>query len=342
MRPEPHSLSVSQRHYLRAAIAPATRDAYNSARENYQAHCLAQGHADYDITSHRVAAWITELAERGQHAGNTIAAYLSAISTWWVERGAGDPKMQDASNPTQVAWVQRILTGIKNDRAQVDQNHRQARYVEPLLMSAVVGIKPHLKLYEDKDLTTFAAAALGVAALLRPNALLGNSRHPERGVLCDHLRFFTATASPMDRTALGVPDYFTLFVPIDKTDQLRKGNTRVIAAATAVQAVWALWKKRPAGQRLFVQPSGEPLSTQSLVKRIKKAFRESGYAHADKFAAKAFRRGGASTLTEAGVDGDAVAAAGNWSARAQTYKVYVGAQQRRQQQLEASRKMEYS
>ncbi len=342
MTTEPQSLSIGQLHFLRAAVAPSTRVAYSSAQDNFKAVCTQQGHQDFEITEHRAAAWITHLAEHGQHAGNTIGAYLSALSTWWVERTAGDPQYRNAANPVKAPWVQRILLGIKNDRAEVDQRHRQGKYVEPLLMATVASLEPHLKLYVDTDLTLFAAAALGVAAVLRPNALLGSYQHPERGVMSEHLKFFTATASPMTRESLGVPDHFTLFVPIDKTDQQRKGNTRVVGAKTAVKAVWALWKKRPNPGRLFVQPSGDPLSSQSLVKRLKKLLKAVGYPHAAEFTAncKAFRRGGASTLTAAGVDGDGVAAAGNWSSRAQTYQVYVGANQRRQQQLENSRKME--
>ena len=292
----------------------------------------------YDITSIRVADWIVSLADGGQHAGNTIAAYLSGISTWWESRVAG--AAITPANPTSVVWVRRVLQGIKNELARVDQVHRQQRYVEPLLMATVSRIQRQFNLEVRADLTIFAAAALGVAALLRPNALLGTNTYQDRGVRAEHLTFFTATMSPMPRDSPDTPDHFSLFVPIDKTDQGRTGHTRIIAATTAVSAIWRLWRISPPTGPLFTQISGSPLRGGSLIRKLKEALRKEGYAHFESFSAKSFRRGGASTLAEAGVQGNDLAQAGAWAAGSHVPNRYIGAAQHRQRAVEISRMME--
>lgn len=288
-----------------------------------------------------MSRWIAYLGDHGQHAGDTIAAYVSGISTWWRHRTAGDGPRK-GPNPTQDDLVRDVLAGVRNCRAQVDQQHRLARYVHPLMMDTVASIKRHA------DPTTYAAAALGVAALLRPNALLGSNTHKERGVRCEHIQFFSATRSPISRPATGVlvtlptDSYFTLFIPIDKTDQRRQGHTKVIGARTAVEAVWDLWKASPSTGPLLRQPSGSPLNCKTLVQRLREALRLANYEHADVFTARAFRRGGASTMAEAGADDEAIADAGSWSRQAGTFSRYIGQETRRQQQLAESRKMEFA
>lgn len=344
-REEQHTLSVSERAYLRAAVSRSTRKAYNTAEKNYMKFMRDEKYPDYGITAGRVARWITALADAGQHTGGTIAVYLSAISTWWTERTAGDT--DDAHNPTRVGWVQRILTGIKNAKAEVDQRHREERYAQPLMMATVVKLGQKLDLRIRTNLTVFAAAALGVAAVLRPNALLGSAVYRERGVMCEHIEFFSATESPIRRPSVGEPNippgensYLTLFIPIDKTDQKREGSTLFIGATTAVQAVWKLWSTAPEKGRLFRQPSGDPLTSEALVKSLKIGLRQINYKYADSFTAKCFRRGGASTLAETGASGDAIAAAGVWSKSAKTYNRYIGQESHRKQQLKDSRNME--
>ena len=127
---------------------------------------------------------------------------------------------------------------------------------------------------------------------------------------------------------------------MDKNDQLHKGQERLVAAATVVLPVWRLWKQMPAKGRLFLQKSGSPLLTVTLMKRIKGALKAVGVVDAHRYTAKCFRRGGASTLSGAGASGTQISVAGGWSLNATTYQSYLGPLQHRQRALAASRLMD--
>ncbi len=340
--PRDFTLNPGTRAYLLAATARSTRASYGSASKSFADYCVGIEPLDYSITEGRVADWIVSLADGGQHAGSTITAYLSAISTEWVNRTAGE--VNRGPNPTSAEWVRRVLQGIQNELAAIDQKHRQERYVEPLLMATLKRIRNQFtvegKFVDKLELSIFAAATLGVAALLRPNALCGSQHYKERGVKAEHIRFFTAGRSPMSRTSTETPDHFTLFVPIDKTDQGRKGNERTISAPTAVEPMWLLWCQSEPEGTLFMNKKGKPMRCETITSRIKVALRIAGYAHVDSFSGRSFRRGGASSLAEAGVHGDPLARAGAWAANSHVPQRYIGAEQHRQQRLDTSRLME--
>ena len=166
------SLSVSARFYLERAIAPATRRAYESARASYRLHCASIGVLDYDLLPGRIVDWMTALAARGATTGSTIETYLSGLSTWYEERVAGEAS--PAPNPTNLPWIRRALKGIKADRAAIEQQAKERRISPAFELPAVKRIASEFDLQDPYELTLYAAAALAVGAVLRPNALLGS------------------------------------------------------------------------------------------------------------------------------------------------------------------------
>lgn len=341
----------SVRHYLFKAVAPSTRAAYDTAVGNYHRFCRSRGIHDYSINACNVAAWAAALADRGQHAYVTIRAYVSAVSTTFVDRSIGsegaDAQMQ--SNPTLLPWVTRVLKGIANDRAEIDARHRSARSAasQPLTMDTVIRIKNEF-LHEDPKLqnfyllSLFAATALGVTALLRPNALLGQpnakGQLDGRGVFAQHLTFFRRNGRRLTRKEEEVPDHLHLLIPKDKNDQLALGQTRVVSHPLAVATVWRVWRLSPPQGRLFRQPSGTPMWPLTLMTHLRELMVKAGEPDADKITAKCFRKGGASTLADAGATGADIGKAGGWMSN--TYLRYIGAEQHHRRALATARSME--
>ncbi len=178
-----------------------------------------------------------------------------------------------------------------------------------------------------------------MGAVLRPNALLGQPKAglTTRGVMVEHLTFFRRDGRQLLRGSTEIPDHLKLLVPIDKNDQLAHGQTRTVSAPSIVHTVWTLWSRVTAG-RLFLQPSGTPLWPVTLIKRLKLAMTAAGEPDAANVTAKCFRKGGASTLADAGATDAAIAGAGGW--RSDAYLHYLGPAQHQRCQLATSRTME--
>lgn len=329
---------------MQQAVAPATQKTYSAARNSYKAFCeeITGTLGDYEITAGRVAEWLTWLADIGQLSGDTIETYLSGISTWFVERTSG--AAIEPVNPTSLRWVRRVLTGIQKDRAPVDQRRREENPITPpLTMDTIRTLKNAYNLSDPYELNLFAAAALAVGALTRPNALLGTPTYPNRGVQAQHITFFTRERTALSRTegACGLtPDHCEVRLPVDKNDQLHRGQTRIVSAPTVVQALWNLWRQRPTEGHLFRSKQGKPLQSQTLITSLKSAYEKVRLPGGEHLTAKCFRRGGASTLAGAGASTEEIAAAGGWSHQAGTYHRYIAADQHRKRALEASRLME--
>jgi hypothetical protein len=256
-----------------------------------------------------------------------------------VERTIGTST--DAVNPTSLAWVRRVMDGIANVRAPMDAQLRAVRAdaSQPLTLDCVLRIRSQFNESDLYEHSLFAAIALGVGAVLRPNALLGQPKAglTDRGVKAEHLTFYRRDGRQLLRSDTETPDHLKLLVPIDKNDQLAVGQTRIVSAPTIVHTVWTLWLRVPSG-RLFLQPSGTPLYPVTLMKRLKRAIVSAGEPHADRITAKCFRKGGASTLADAGASDEAISGAGGW--RSDAYLHYLGAQQQQRRQLATSRTME--
>lgn len=329
---------MSARYYLERAIAPSTRRTYEAAFESYRRHCRSIEAQEYDLLPGRIADWMVSLAAGGQLNSSTIETYLSGLSTWYEERTAG--AAHAPPNPANVFWVRRIMKGIKADRALIEQQAKEARLSPPLLLPTVKRMERHFDLSDEYHLSVYAAAALAVGAVLRPNALLGSQQYPERGVRAEHLSFFAEDGSPMLRGSAQIPHHLELRIPVDKNDQTRKGQLRVVGSEIAVPPVWRLWNRRPPTGHLFRQRRGAPMRPLTLMKKVRAALVKCGYMEAHRFTPKCFRRGGAGTLSDAGASGDQISGAGGWSLNASTYQSYLGPLQQRSKALAASRLMD--
>ena len=188
----------------------------------------------------------------------------------------------------------------------------------------------------------FAAMCLGTCALLRPNELLGAPNHKERAVQRTQLTFrdhLGAECSPGQQ-----PHHILLTLPVAKTDQLRRGQVRPIAADFAVRALvrWcSIRDSQPidAGQ-LFRFASGKLLSTQRLLSHLRAECAALGMVDAI-FTGKCFRRGGASVMVASGLGADSIRKAGgcSWGASSRVWERYVSQEAAQLSAIAASRQL---
>lgn len=237
--------------------------------------------------------------------------------------------MGEGSNPLDSKLVTMVLDGIQRAwyprEAELKLTSQQSIN---LTASLLTDIKPHLSSTEPLHSMLWAAATVGVYALLRPSELLG-TKHKKDMIDTRALRFsqikFYANSNSQQRTSLhprgvdidlyAVPDRYTIALGQTKTDQFGKRLPKVVAASPAVSALWR-WchLRRDLGDSsplLFAYDGAIPLSMSTLLRAIEKALVALGYDK-PKVTGKCFRRGGASSLVAQGLSNEDVARVGDW------------------------------
>lgn len=299
---------------MRAAIAPTTRKTYSSAIKSFKQWRLDRGALpDSPATAQEACTWIAKLADSGLRS-SSLSVYKSALHTLFEEESHPDG---DQRNPLDSRQLKRVLTGIAN--AQIERRPRHAPSA-PLMFSTL-----RLLPFSDnnpRDIMLLAAAALGVAATLRPSELLGSRDYPERRLTVAQLTFFSDAGRTQIHPPNGSPQHLALHLFRTKTH--KKGETKHVTAPFAIAAVWKWLSIHPSldspASTLFALKGRKPLSTHALVKVLQRRHREAGFGDV-RFTGKCFRRGGSSTLAAQGIDAADIASLG-WAPNSPMWKIY--------------------
>jgi hypothetical protein len=244
------------------------------------------------------AAWLVALAEAGAHRINTIRSYKSALHhTFAVMQTLDDSR----PNPFEHQLFKRLLTGMANSKSE---SERAARAIQPscapLKFPAILSLRAHHRASNAKECMQFAAMSLGVAGALRPSELLGSKDHPGRALRAEQIKFYSDEVE-LHPARGGAPSYCEVTLDVSKTDQQRRGKSRLIAAPCAVSALWDWYRISGAtGPSTLFQHGGVKLTLSALLARIRRCLPAIGMGHLH-ITGKCFRKGGASTLAECGV-----------------------------------------
>ena len=170
----------------------------------------------------------------------------------------------------------------------------------------------------------YAAIMTATHGALRPSELLGSPVLRERALLMRDVTFFASAdgtqpvplCSPAAYATTALPYRFEIALGASKADQAGTNPPVPIAAPSAVRALWT-WMHAHArivgtsDPRIFVERTLlriVPLGVRPLCTHVEAALDLAGISH-PRITGKAFRRGGASALTAAGVPTSVIAAA---------------------------------
>lgn len=326
-------------YYLQQSLAPGTHRTYATAVASYKSYCSSRGWLpDEPITARRLGDWLAALADGGQQSTATLRVYRSALRDCFLREAGAE---QSGQNPAESPYVKMVLDGIARDKAAPEQIKRAAkRPSDPVTADLLLRLEArHSGQCHDRILL-FAAMCLGTCALLRPNELLGAPNHKERAVQRSQITF--RDASGAECSSGQQPHHVLLTLPIAKTDQLRRGQSRPIAADFAVRALIRWCQLRDShpigGGQLFRFLSGKLLTTQALLTHLRSEAVAVGIPNAI-FTGKCFRRGGASAMAASGQGAECIRRAGGWSASSHVWERYVSQDAAQRRAIAASRQL---
>ena len=316
----PHLIEQAQT-YLALAIGVGTRRTYTAGVNSY---------FDF-IAQHRIAAafpadietlclWITWLASRSLTFG-TCKVYLSALVNRHAEMGMSNP----LTNAPPI--LDRILAGVKRAATSA------AKPKLPITTTMLRSMLPHLRLQHRRDALLWAMMWTATAGLLRISefACTENS-DPDRLLRMRQLSVFDSSDTPYSLQQLRdahLPDsalrYASLHLDASKTDPFRTGVDVIIAAPIALSAIRTYVSLcSPAGvlatSPLFHFDDGQPVTRRWLMDRVDELLRST---HHDPraYSSHSFRKGGAVSLQQQGVEDSIIRRTGRW--RSDAFNLYV-------------------
>jgi hypothetical protein len=326
------------RAYITNSLASSTQLSYASALKSYLRFCTHERLSapyTWPATPDTICMWMTAMATRDpplQHG--TIKRYLGALNTAHEVVGLPAPTRGDRATPL----VERTYRGIKRE-----QGSRDKRVRRPITTTLLRQMQPLLdhSLYLDR--LVWAAMCTATCALLRLGELTVDPHHAARRTLrLQDLTFVTtagihlpASAPPAVLSALqpactSAPptidtlDHAILFVPASKTDPFSKGASIIIASSLATSALLAFLRAHPrqgdASAPLFALQDGTPLHRTTVIKVTRALLAALEYNPAE-YAGHSFRRGGATSLSAAGVADHLIQTMGRWAS--DCYRMYI-------------------
>jgi site-specific recombinase XerD len=318
--------SLQATTFARNAISDSTRTTYRAAVRQFEEYCITIiNQPIHPITTRKAVEWFTHIGTQAKLSSGTLNVYRSALSNAYREVSNGE-----GANPLDAKMVSMVLEGIQRSwypreaaaKASIPQS-------VDITTSLLQDIKPHLPDSEPLHSMVWAAATIGVYALLRPSEILGEEVKADmvdsrRALRFTQITFYEKEGSNQrvrlldpgsDVDLFAIPDRYTISLGPTKTDQLAKREPKIVAAAPAVQALWR-WchLRRSFGANsplLFSCNETVPLTMPVLLKAIKNALIKLGYQN-PKVTGKCIRRGGASSLVAQGISNEDVARVGDW------------------------------
>lgn len=350
-------------HYIAQSLAPTTRSSYETGVRRWQAHCKYNGRDPEEIiTVAHVEEWFADMADEGKVSVGTLRVYRSALSAHHVQRTS--PSTLSTPNPLDHPRIDRLLRGI--DRVQMEKRMEQSsnatataltQKTPGVTVNMILALITRFNKGSDTELMNTAAAALAVAAALRPSELLGSRKTPNRALQTNQLQFYsdpdglhemTPAVRGENETELS-PDHCVLTLRVGKTNQRRRPQVRFIGMSAVVDILWK-WRIQRLTQHidegsesnaeLFRRRGFQPLRTGTLLRFLETHLPRLDFPHMNHLTGKAFRIGGASSLAAVGAPAVDISAMGGWAPSANTWKRYASEAAHRDRALLTQRNLQ--
>lgn len=255
--------------------------------------------------------WISSLANRLNY--RSIKVYLYGVRSLHVDLGYADP-MSDCVR------LERLYRGIKRDQGERSVGKRRL----PVTTSMLLACQPLFNFESHDHRMLFAAMCTATGGLFRVGEItVTSSRNP------DHLRMLTLSSiRPVHSSAQALLEAYTIHLRVSKTDPFRHEVDVHVCWPPAVSAIANMLRQLPLHLRhpstpLFAFQNGMPLARSVLLAVTGHVLRCTG-VDSSQYSGVSFRRGGATSLSCAGVSDRVVQLMGRWISS--TYARYIETQ----------------
>lgn len=244
---------------------------------------------------------------------SSIRHYLHGIATTQMELGYANPLSQ-----SPLVW--RMFKAIKRIQGQ-----KVVRQRLPITVSILTQINPLIDTSKQFDLCMRAAMWFGTCGLLRAGEFVTKPT-TKYSLKLQHLTFHDASNKVLDPHHLKgeTPLYMSVRLDQSKTDPFRQGTNVIIANPRAIEYMLVYLhhrNQRLARLPLFVGDDGQALSASALVKFTQSLIVRANIANAHLFLGHSFRKGGATSLHEAGYPDSLIKIMDRWASF--TFATYI-------------------
>ncbi len=289
---------------LAAALSDSTRSSYRSAVNHIaKFHEKQKTNFVFPVSSDTLCLWMADSIDKLTYP--SIRNYLHGISTTQLELGHSNPL-------TQSPLVWRMFKAVKRIQGQ-----QVVRKRLPITVSILTQINSLIDINNERDLCMRAAMWLGTCGLLRAGEF-AQKPTTKYSLKLQHLTFHDARNNILDPHHLHgeTPIYMSLKLDQSKTDPFRKGTNVIIGNPQAIEYMLAYLHRR--NQRLARLPllvgnDGQALTATALVKFTQSLIEKANIPNAHLFLGHSFRKGGATSLHEAGHPDSLIKIMGRWS-----------------------------
>jgi hypothetical protein len=297
-------LVVLAQNILAAALSDSTRSSYRSAVNHIaKFHEKQNSSFVFPVSSDTLCLWMADSINKLTYP--SIRNYLHGIATTQLELGYTNPL-------TQSPLVWRMFKAVKRIQGQ-----KVVRKRLPITVSILSQINSLIDTKNELDLCMRAAMWLGTCGLLRAGEFVKKPT-TKYSLKLQHLTFHDANHNILDPHHLHgvIPVYMSLKLDQSKTDPFRKGTNVIISNPQAIEYMLAYLHRR--NQRLsrlplFVGNDGQALTASALVKFTQSLIGQANIPDAHLFLGHSFRKGGATSLHEAGHPDSLIKIMGRWA-----------------------------
>lgn len=289
---------------LAHSLNPSTRSSYASGINHIIAFHRGLGiQFAFPVSPDSLCLWMADSADKLRFP--SMRVYMHAIATTQVELGYPSPL-----HASPLVW--RMFRAIKRLQGQ-----SVARTRLPITVSVLRKLDPLINEADTLHCCMRAAMWLGTTGLLRSGEFTRKPRGNPPPQL-QHLTFHNEAGSTLDPLRLNGerPHYMQLRLSASKTDPFRAGTTVTISHPRAMLYMLVYLRRRDLAlsrMPLFAGADGQPLAAAALVPFTQALIARANIPNAHMFLGHSFRKGGATSLHEAGNPDSLIKAMGRWS-----------------------------
>lgn len=277
-----------------SGLAPSTRAGQLSPVRQYYDFCTACGLSPLPATQLTLCHWAAFKSRTCIHA--SIMNYLYSVRSHHVDQGYRDPGIGE-----QLA---RVCRGIRRE-----QGDRVSLKRLPVTTALLDKVRPLIDGEIPDQRMLRAAMSTATAGLFRVGEVAVVSSEPNRMLRVCDLTF--------------ADGHFTIALRTSKTDPFSKGVTIQVAQPSAVTDMLTYWKRcasRSPMDPLFTHSNGAPLTRRTLLACTRTLLCRAG-VDLSKHRGLSFRRGGATSLSAAGVSDRLIKQIGRW--KSWVFAIYI-------------------